>query len=197
MNWKLLAVGAVALFLAGYAAGSCGKPTTDQIEAAHDSTLVAVERADESERARAELEVRFRDDSLMSAIRVDALLTEARAASARRPEMITEIVEREAPEDTAVARRVAVAVADSMEVHEIQPRDTAIVALRAAYVSQGALLAAERETRLAAQEGLRRALAERDLLRAERPSWVARNWWKVAIPVVAYGGWRAHAEIQR
>jgi len=187
---------AVALFLAGYAAGTCGKPTNAALEAAHDSTQAAVERAAELERARAEIENQARADSVRFAARADSALTIARAAAARRPTVIDRIVEREAPADTMVARRVAVAVTDSLVEHEIRPRDVALAAKDSALASMGRDLASERATRIAAQQGLERAMVEIGLLRDQRPSWLSRNWEKGAVVLAGYAGWRARGEVE-
>lgn len=192
MNWRVWAPIAAALFVAGYAAGSCGKATTRELEAAHDSTDAAVERAADAEERRGEVEEAARRDSIRFARQADSALAVARAAEARRPTVIDRIVEREAPADTAVARRVAVAVTDSLVVNEIRPRDVALLAKDSAYLALGQVLAAERETRIAAQQALERALVERDLLRDERPSWVARHWKDAAIVGGVVLGWKAH-----
>ncbi len=196
-NWKVLAGAAVALLLTGYAAGSCGKPSSHDLNAAHDSTSAAVGRLADSERARAALETETRADSLRFAATIDAATQRARAAESRRPQVIDRIVEREAPADTAVARRVAVEVVDSLTEHEIRPLRLALATQDSAYASQGRLLAATDEARLRASEALTAALRERDLLRAARPSWLARNGPRVAIPLAIAGGWYLRGALNR
>lgn len=192
LDWRALLALAAALFLAGYAAGTCGKPTTRELELARDSTEAAVERAQDAEERRAEVEEQARRDSIAFARTADSALAVADAAERRRPTVIDRIVNREAPADTALARRVAVAVTDSIVSYEVNPLRAALAAAEGAYISQGALLVAERETRIAAQQALERALAEIGALRDERPSWVARHWKDAAIVGGIVLGWKAH-----
>lgn len=191
MSWKLLAVAGALLFLAGYAAGTCGKPTSAELEAAEDARKEAVVRAEEEERAREAIEVQAHAETMAALATADSALAIAEAATRRRPTVIDRIVEREAPADTALARRVAEAVKDSLVEHEIRPLLVAVASQDSAFAAQGRLLAAEREARIAAQEALDAALAEVELLRDQRPSWVSRHWEKGAIILAAWGGWKA------
>ncbi len=171
MNRKPLALGGFLLFCLGYGAGIYGKPTSEALDAAHDSVGAAVKRAEASEHARAAVELQARQDSTRLAGRADSAMALARAASRRQPQVIDRIVEREAPADTALARRVASTVVDSLTINEIRPRDVALAAKGSAYAVQGGLLRAT-EAALATerQAGQARA-AEIAALRAIRPSW--------------------------
>lgn len=191
VNWKLLAAGAVALFLTGYAAGSCGKPTSAELNAAEDARKEAVVRAEHAESAREAVEIQSRAEIEQARTTADSAVALADSAARRRPTVIDRIVEREAPRDTALARRVAEAVRDSLVVHEIRPLLAATIAQDSAFAAQGRLLAAEREARLATQEALQAALVEIGALRADRPSWVGRHWKDALVIAAAYGGWKA------
>ena len=197
MNWKLIAAAAVALFLTGYAAGACGKATSAEIEAARNSTAAAVERAEQAEDARAVVEIQALADILVYETTKDSALTVMRSARIVRLQTENRIVAREPAPDTAAFRRGYQAGRDSTEVYEVRPLLAALASADSVGEATSRLLAAEREARLRAQEGLRVALLEVGLLRDERPNWVARNWWKVAIPTAAYAGWKARQAIAR
>lgn len=192
MNWKLLAGGAVLCFLLGYGAGTLGKASSSELDAAHDSTHAAVARATEAEQAREAVEVGARAAIIAQTAQKDSALAVARAATARRPGVIDRVVLREAPADTALARRVATVVADSLQVHEIAPRDKAIVAADSVNRSQSLLLVAERTAREAAQEAVRTQSVEIAALRSARPSWLARQAPKMTFVAGGIAGWFAY-----
>ncbi len=187
---------ALALFLAGFAAGSCGKASNHEIDVAQDSVRIYQNRADQSEKAR--IAVAEQEGArTRAALRVaDSAVAAARSAGARRPQVLTKIVEREAPEDTAVARRVAVAVSDSLDRTEIRPRDQAIDSLRVLLLSAGRILTATQASLEAAQAASGKKDVEIKALRSARPSWLSRNGSKILIPIGVFGGWWLRGQLE-
>lgn len=175
MNWKTLVAGALACFALGYFAGTAGKPSSDELDAARDSTHAAVARATEAEQAREAVEIGARAAIEQQSHAKDSALGVARAAQARQPTIIDRIVEREAPADTALYRRVASTVVDSLTVTQIRPLYAALAAADSVNRAQGALLGADRDARIAAQTALAASLRQNDLLLKARPSWFARD----------------------
>lgn len=110
--------------------------------------------ADESERARETLQVQAHMVELAALHLADSALVLIDAAKKQRPQVIDRIVNREAPADTAVARRVAQAVADSITEHEIKPRDEREAQHLVVIASLRTQLAASDDARVTAQNAL-------------------------------------------
>lgn len=185
---------ALALFAAGYLAGTCGKPTSAELDAAEDARREAVAHAEEAERARAAVEVQATAEIVEAEVARDSALAVARAAESRRPTVIERVVER-AGADSAVVRIAVEEVVDSLVLHEIGPLRAALVAQEAAFTAQGRLLDAEREARVAAQDGFRAALAEIEVLRGARPGWFERNGTRLLVIAGPPLGWWLRGQV--